>query len=66
MAKIEIRKQTTQYTGAIYYFVDVDGRMQSGTFTSSLEEVEQHFEETKRLVALYPETVTETIREEEV
>ena len=54
MAKIELKKQTTQYTGAVYYFVNVDDRMQSGTFTSSLEEAEEHFRKTKELVALYP------------
>jgi len=66
MAKIELKKQTTQYTGQIYYYVDVDGRMQSGTFTSSYEEAKDHFERIKYLVALYPETTYETLKEEEV
>ena len=66
MAKIELMKQTTQYTGQIYYYIDVDGRMQSGSFTSSYEEAEDHFERIKQLVALYPENTYEIIKTDEV
>jgi outer membrane protein assembly factor BamD (BamD/ComL family) len=50
----------------VYYFIEVNGGIQSGTFTRDLEEAEKSFEAIKELVVLYPETVTETIKMEEV
>ena len=60
--KIELIKQTTQYTGAVYYYVNVDGSYQSDSFTSDLEKAEAYLAEKTNLVKQYPETIKETIK----
>lgn len=60
--KIELIKQTTKWTGDVYYFVKIDGVFQSNSFTSDIEKAETYLAKTEELVRQYPETVKETIK----
>ncbi len=61
--KVELMKQTTKYTGQVYYFVHIDGEYQSTTFTSDAQKAEEYFTEALENAKKYPETVTEPVRE---
>jgi hypothetical protein len=60
--KIELIKQTTKWTGGVYYFVEIDGVFQSGSFTDNPEKAEEYLVKTEELVRQYPETIKETIK----
>ena len=60
--KIELIKQTTQYTGDVYYYVNVDGSYQSDSFTADIEKAEIYLAKKIDLVKQYPETIKETIK----
>jgi len=59
--KVELIKQTTKYTGGVYYYVSIDGSMQSHTFTTDLGEARRHLLTTVALVRQYPANIYETI-----
>ena len=59
--KIELIKQTTKWTGDVYYFVEIDGVFQSNSFTSDIEKAKASFQKSEELVQKYPETVKESI-----
>jgi len=64
--KIELVKQTTKYTGDVYYYVTIDGSLQFGTWTSDLEKAEGHLARVEALAKQYPETITEVLKTIEI
>jgi len=60
--KVELIKQTTKYTGDVYYYVSIDGSMQTGTFTSDYEKARQQMWTTAALARQYPANIYETIQ----
>jgi hypothetical protein len=61
--KVELIKQTTKYTGKVYYFVNIEGEFQSHTFTSDKQKAESYFAEAMESAKKYPDTVNELVRE---
>ena len=63
--KIELVKQTTKITGTNYWYVKVDGLMQSGTWSTSEAEAKEQFTKVLEGAKLFPETTNEVITEVE-
>ena len=60
--KIELIKKTMKITGTVYYYVTVDGIMQSVTWTTDLEAANKSLSEIIESCKKYPEDVYETVK----
>ena len=60
--EIKLIKKTMKITGTVYYYVTVDGAMQSVTWTSDLEQANKSLSEIIESCKKYPEDVYETLK----
>ena len=60
--KIELIRKTTKIFGTVYYYVTVDGAMQSVTWTTDLEAANKSLSEIIESCKKYPEDVYETLK----
>jgi len=60
--EIKLIKKTMKITGTVYYYVTVDGEMQSVTWTTDLEQANESLSEIIESCKKYPEDVYETLK----
>jgi hypothetical protein len=63
---VKLIKQTTKITGNVYYYVTVDGAMQSDTWTSDLEKAQESFQDILVKCIAFPEDRYETLKSETI
>jgi len=63
---VELKKKTVKITGTEYFYVQVDGDMQSGTWTTDLEKALESFKEIQVKCIAFPIDKVETIKSETV
>jgi hypothetical protein len=63
---VELKKKTVKITGSVYYYVTVDGDMQSSTWTTDQAKAQESFQDVLVKCIAYPEDRIEVIKSETI